>query len=521
MQPVTSVGLRDMSVAFADEGRAHPRVPGYSIQRKLGQGGMASVYLANQASLDRPVSIKVMARSALQEETWIRRFEHEAHTIAQLSHPGIVGIFDVGRTDDGRLYYSMPYLPNGDLTQRDLIGRELCILDLLRTLLSALEYAHSHGIVHRDVKPDNVLFDADNRPLLTDFGISLTRSDSRRITNEGMAVGSSAYMAPEQARGDRVDGRADLYSVGVLAFELLTGNLPFRSSDPLALAIMHAQREIPRLPHAKSHWQIFIDRTMAKSPDQRFATAREALQALDRISRRSGNDLPKRALRTLDRTAPGDGWKRPRLLALLSMLLLATVLYDGRDKLPALGRWVAIPVHFSSKVATASLPIGAVSAAERTIASNRPAAPITAVPARDRPLPSAAQAGDAPLSTALLDATISPAPSTPSHPATTPAPAATLSSMPSSTLVPSAVSTAPAPLDSRTARTASASPADLPAGKLPAASRMGRSSSHAGTHARVQSRPPALAYAAPQKPGLIKRLWHRIRHPLTPQPQLQ
>jgi serine/threonine protein kinase len=125
---------------------------------------MATVYLATQQSLDRPVSIKVMEREALQDETSMQRFENEARTIAKLSHPGIVGIHEVGRTSDGRMYYIMPYLANGDLSQRDLRNDEPRIVDVLRTLLSALDYAHVRGFVHRDVKQENVLFDADNRP---------------------------------------------------------------------------------------------------------------------------------------------------------------------------------------------------------------------------------------------------------------------------------------------------------------------------------------------------------------------
>ncbi len=309
----------------------HPQIAGYRILRRLGQGGMATVYLATQESLDRPVSIKVIAHEALLDELSKQRFENEARTIAKLSHPGIVGIHDVGRTTDGRLYYCMPYLANGDLAQRDLRD-DAQIVDVLRALLSALDYAHARGFVHRDVKSENVLFDADNRPLLTDFGIAMSKSDSVRITTAGMAVGSSACMAPEQARGDVVDRRADLYSVGVLAYELLAGKLPFRSSDALAMALMHAQDPIPRLPAAKIHWQSFIERAMAKSPERRFDNAQQMLAALERIGRRSGH-ITSIALRTYDRTLAGGSWKRPRVLAIGGALLLAGVLYAMRGAL--------------------------------------------------------------------------------------------------------------------------------------------------------------------------------------------
>ncbi len=316
-----------------DDASLYPQIAGYRMLRKLGQGGMATVYLATQESLDRPVSIKVMERDALLDETSKQRFENEARTVAKLSHPSIVSIHEVGRTLDGRLYYSMPFLPNGDLAQRDLDKDEARIVDLLRTLLSALNYAHARDIVHRDVKRENILFDADNRPLLADFGIALSKTDTVRVTTAGLAVGSSGYMAPEQARGDAVDGRADLYSVGVLAYELLTGALPYYSSDAFALALMHAQKSIPQLPPAKRHWQGFIDRAMAKSPEQRFANAGQMLEALDRIGRRSGNHLSGRVLRTFDRTIAGSGWKRPRVWALGAVLLLAAALYTAHQRL--------------------------------------------------------------------------------------------------------------------------------------------------------------------------------------------
>jgi serine/threonine protein kinase len=265
-----------------------PVIHGYRFQKRLGSGGMATVYLATQESLDRLVGIKVIEYNALLDETSRQRFENEARTIANLNHSGIVGIYEVGRTADGRMYYSMPYLANGDLSQRDLRNDETQIITLLRTLLSALDYAHAHGVVHRDVKEENVLFDAHDRPHLTDFGIAISKRDTTRLTTIGLSVGSSGYMAPEQARGEEVDGRADLYSLGVLTFALLTGKLPFQSSDALALALMHASDAIPRLPVEKRHWQRFIDRAMAKLPSKRFANAKQMLDALDVIGQDAG-----------------------------------------------------------------------------------------------------------------------------------------------------------------------------------------------------------------------------------------
>lgn len=308
-----------------------PEIPGYRVLRRIGKGGMSQVYLGVQESLDRQVAIKVMSPAALTDEISKQRFEHEARTIAKLEHPCIVGIHEVGRTRQGLLYYVLPYLAKGHLGQRDFTQDEERAVEVLRSLLSALEYAHARGIVHRDVKAENVLFDNADRPLLTDFGIALSKRDSTRITTAGLAVGSGGYMAPEQARGEVVDGRADLYSVGVLAFELLTGHLPFQAADPLALALMHAQDPVPRLAADKRHWQPFIDRAMAKSPDNRYRNAQQMLGALNQIA------TGKRTEPVID---PGklkglvERWWKP-VLATASAALLAVLaivwLMDGRD----------------------------------------------------------------------------------------------------------------------------------------------------------------------------------------------
>lgn len=256
------------------------------MERVIGQGGMATVYLARQLSLDRLVAIKLMVPEASAEETQAQRFEAEARVIARLEHPHIVGIHEVGRTEEGQLYYVMPYLPNGDLAHRNLIDDEMRVVEILHAMLDALGYAHARGIVHRDVKAENVLFDSANRPRLADFGIALSRrTGTPRITTDGLALGSSGYMAPEQARGEILDGRADLYSLGVLAFELLTGELPYYSEDALALALMHDQNPIPRLPSDKRHWQPFIDRAMAKRPAQRHRNATAMQRALQQVER--------------------------------------------------------------------------------------------------------------------------------------------------------------------------------------------------------------------------------------------
>ena len=307
-----------------------PEIPGYRVLRRIGKGGMSYVYLGVQESLDRQVAVKVMAPEALTDEKSKQRFEQEARTIAKLEHPCIVGIHEVGRTPQGLLYYVLPYLAKGHLGQRDFTADETRVVEVLRSLLSALEYAHARGIVHRDVKAENVLFDNADRPLLTDFGIALSKRDSSRITTAGLAVGSGGYMAPEQARGEAVDGRADLYSVGVLAFELLSGRLPYLSSEPLSLALMHAQDPIPRLPAEKKHWQPFIDRAMAKAPDNRFRNAQQMLGALHQIANRErmtveGDKSPS--------SSSSRAWLKPAIFGVsgLALVVVAALMLRSRD----------------------------------------------------------------------------------------------------------------------------------------------------------------------------------------------
>ncbi|TLX21868.1 bifunctional serine/threonine-protein kinase/formylglycine-generating enzyme family protein [Thermomonas fusca] len=268
--------------------KTYPSIDGYRILRVIGHGGMSTVYLAEQASLDRKVALKVMLADALADEVSRARFENEARTIARLEHPNIVGIYEVGRTGDGLPFYSMPYLSRGHLAQRRLAGDQPKVAAILRSLLDALDYAHVRGVVHRDVKAENVLFDDADRPMLADFGIALRRGSNPRLTSAGLAVGSTAYMPPEQARGQDVDRRADLYSIGVLTWEMLVGQLPYNAGDALTMALKHVQEPVPRLPAALKHWQPLIDKAMAKQPDQRYASADDMLQALDALERRSG-----------------------------------------------------------------------------------------------------------------------------------------------------------------------------------------------------------------------------------------
>lgn len=271
------------------------RIPGYTLKRKLGQGGMATVFLAVQESFGREVALKIMAPAMAQEPDFAERFLREARTMASLSHPHIIVVHDVGQA--GSLhYYAMAALTGGDLTQR-IRGGGLApgeALRIARQIADALAHAHAQGIVHRDIKPDNVLFrsSSDDAAILTDFGIAKSlNNDLNQLTQAGSTVGTPKYMSPEQARGLALDGRSDLYSLGVVLWEMLTGLPPFQAAEAVTLAIKHCQEPVPRLRAELARFQPLLERLLAKEPARRPADGQEVIAALDALL-----DPPRRAV---------------------------------------------------------------------------------------------------------------------------------------------------------------------------------------------------------------------------------
>lgn len=259
-----------------------PDIPGYRILRRLGSGGMSEIWLAEQVVLARPVAIKIV-NPGEEAEARLARFRQEASLVARFDHPNVVGIIEFGETADGRLFFSMPYVPNGTLAEAGLCGDSPRAREVLAQVLDALAYVHEHGVVHRDVKPENVLFDNVGRARLADFGVSRSIIGVSRHTRVGETFGSSHYMSPEQARGEVPDGRSDLYSLGAVAFEILTGRPPYEGPDHLSVVVAHLQSPIPRLPEELRQWQLWIDTALAKRPEHRYPNALAMRQALARI----------------------------------------------------------------------------------------------------------------------------------------------------------------------------------------------------------------------------------------------
>ena len=259
----------------------------YTLERELGRGGMATVYLAQDALLQQPVAIKVMHRQ-LSDTLDAERFRREMDITASLSHPSIVPVFDTGSVE-GALYYSMEYIEGGSLNQRLERDHALAIDEALRIthdVADALGYAHSLGILHRDVKPENILL-ADTRALVADFGLAraIGLANYRKLTDTGIVVGTLYYLSPEQLLGDRdLDQRADVYSLGCLLYEMLTGEPPYYGKVAHQLVTRIFRTPIPSARRLRDTVPASVDvalgRALAKSPGERFASMAEFAAAL-------------------------------------------------------------------------------------------------------------------------------------------------------------------------------------------------------------------------------------------------
>jgi eukaryotic-like serine/threonine-protein kinase len=301
----------------------------YRVVRRLGSGGMADVYLAEDQQLGRQVALKLLYRHLAEDAQFVERFRREASSAAGLQHPNIVGIFDRGEWD-GTFYIAMEYVEGRTL--KDVIRERgpapaEAAVDVVLQILRALRYAHQRGIVHRDIKPQNVLIDEDGRVRVTDFGIA--RAGASDMTETGSVMGTAQYLSPEQAQGRAVDGRSDLYSTGIVLYELLTGRVPFDAESPVSVALKQVSeppvppRELnPEIPPAL---EAVVLRALEKDPARRFADADEFIEALH-AARAAPDVVPAAPVEVIEEEPDRSRWWL-WLLALLALAAIAVGLY--------------------------------------------------------------------------------------------------------------------------------------------------------------------------------------------------
>jgi serine/threonine protein kinase len=305
----------------------------YEIKSELGRGGMATVYRAYDPRFEREVAVKVLPSELLHADPQFRlRFEREAKIIAQLEHSAIVPVYDVGEADD-QPYFVMRYMNGGSLSDRIKAGG-LTIEDasrILGAIAPGLDEAHSNGIVHRDIKPSNILFDKRGNPYISDFGIAkLSQAQSGNVTGSAI-IGTPAYMAPEQAQGTEVDGRADIYALGIILFEMLTGRQPYEADTPMAVAIKHITDPVPHIrqtnPKLPESMDAIIQKAMAKDKNQRFSTAVEMTNALRDAARGDPTKLQAKATPTIKASLPAVPQKKGfnALFVIVPVIAIAVV----------------------------------------------------------------------------------------------------------------------------------------------------------------------------------------------------
>jgi len=267
------------------------QVPGYDIEERIGRGGMASVYRARQHTFDRDVALKVLKSDLSEDESFCQRFVQESLIVAKLHHSNIVQVYDVGEFSNS-FYIAMEYLNGGDLNAA--LKRGLAVkhtVQIIKQCASALDFAHKKGIIHRDIKPDNIMFREDGAAVLTDFGIAKEVHSDLDLTQTGLIVGTPKFMAPEQIRGSAPSPQADIYSLGILLFQCLTDEVPFHGKDMVSTAYKHFNDPVPDLPPMVAAFQPIVEKMLAKQPEDRYERALDIIDDLDELTGESQTSL--------------------------------------------------------------------------------------------------------------------------------------------------------------------------------------------------------------------------------------
>ena len=310
----------------------------YQIIKPIGQGGMATIYLAQQPSVRREVAIKVLSSPLQENVSFVKRFNQEVDVIAHLQHPQIIPVYDFGEQGD-QIYIVMAYMRGGTLAERiDKAPKGFPdheTIRLLNLIADGLDYAHTKGIVHRDLKPNNILMDEDNNPYIADFGLAKLTEGKIELTNT-MMTGTAAYMAPEISQSGKSTKRADIYALGIMVFEMLTGRLPFQGETPYKMLSAHIHQPVPKirqfrrdLPEAV---QAVIEQALAKNPVNRFPKAPEFAAALE-LAINTSSSTTSKPIEKKWQFRPGDIFLRSHrlwIIGLLAALLAGTFIFTSR-----------------------------------------------------------------------------------------------------------------------------------------------------------------------------------------------
>ncbi|HMV29274.1 MAG TPA: serine/threonine-protein kinase, partial [Anaerolineales bacterium] len=267
----------------------------YEVKSELGRGGMATVYRAVDPNSGREVAVKVLPREMMHDPQFRERFEREIKMIASLEHPAIVPVYDVGDID-GQPYFVMRFMTGGSLS--DLIEKGSIPIDetakIIEKIAQGLAYAHRKGVIHRDLKPDNILFNDDGEPFISDFGVAKLSESSSNLTGSGV-IGTPAYMSPEQAQGNEIDQRSDVYGLGVIVYQMLSGHQPYSADTPMGVVVKHITEPVPEilkvLPNLPEDVDAIIKTAMAKDKTQRYANTIELAKALNTVAFGTPGDI--------------------------------------------------------------------------------------------------------------------------------------------------------------------------------------------------------------------------------------
>ena len=323
----------------------------YELEEVVGQGGMSTVYKAHDSLLERYVALKVLHQQYNEDEDFVERFKREARSVAQLQHPNIVTVIDRGE-EDGRQYIVFEFIDGENLKELVVRKGRLDVRDALEIaheIAGGLAFAHENGLIHRDVKPQNVLLNGDGRAKVTDFGIARSLDVEHGVTQTGTILGTSNYLAPEQATGQPVDAHTDVYSLGIVLYEMITGELPFPGESFVAIAMKHIQQPSPNVLDVRGDVPLrvasMIDRALEKDPEHRFPTmgafATEIAASLAELDRGEDADVTM-VVPAAQRLRPQTHRKPVSPFPVLIGLLGALALRGGGGAGPPVGKPITI-----------------------------------------------------------------------------------------------------------------------------------------------------------------------------------